>query len=786
MDKNQQLRNQTVLSEYGFNKNKNQKKQVAKQTILKKSSKINTKIFSSNSKLNSKQLNILNENNKQNIKIKVNKKPNLNINNSYSSNKSEKKILKIKIIQTWWKKIFKIIKLQNNIRCFLSKKKLQLYKCIDFLPNIIYNIVIKRFFNFLKNNKKKSKCLQKLNEKTAEIQKISSKKVFLNKIYINQITSSASKNCSRYKKSISYRKPKSIFGVQKNISNSKIAHLKECENLKKNTSNKINLKNKINSRSIENVIKSPSDQKIKKYGQSILESKKINSDSKFKKEESITVINNINNIYNNNILGYCPYWNENNSFTSRQTKNNNNFSYIFDNENIINSYFNPNRDNSYYNISNNIANNIPNKIVNTYRNFGEIPSLLKPTDMLNISNDNNELTTKNIYFDEYFDKWKKLSVMSVIIRKLRCLYLLGKFLEKKYMKKFLEVMKRKVSMYDSWLRNKEYKLLKKFGTFNGENLNNHSINLNIKKERTKLININNGIKNLKGLIDHKSTSFRPNKFNQANLIKNLSTNNNQESNNQSQVIINKIKNKNFCAYKNLKKNIINSNSKLLTDRSVRSINNTKKNYSSQMILTERKNIQKNFNKKNDNQVKLNNALKKVKIINRIHYKKDLIAQINQLTMVFNLLDQFFRKNKLKVYFKEWNKISNQKSKSFMIMKNNALRNLLNNPSNVYTKPHYDSMRANSINTKKGSTYQTVPVSLKSIYIKKVLPQSFGNGGKTNINVINKNNVLSMDFCDILNGENSDYWESPEKKYGVKKVYKIEEKEIKFNVKKNKA
>ena len=789
MDNNKQLHNKKILSEYGFNKNITKKKQRVKHTI-NKSSKSYENFFTNVLQLDLKQLNTINGNKKQDIKIRVNKKPNLNIiNKSNNLIKNDKKMCKIRIIQTWWKKISKIIKLQKNIRCFLSKRKFQVSKNINLLSNIINSINTKQVFNFLKNNKQKCKISQKSAKNPIKFQKFSTKKIFINKIYINQIASSTLKNFNNNRKAISYRKPKDIFRIKEINTSSKIVSLKNYNNLKKNNCNKINLKSKMHSNSHKNLLKSLTTQNIKINPLTILESKKKTNDKKrLKKEESITVINNINNIYNNNILGYCPYWNDNNNITSPQTQNYNNFSYICDNENIINSYFNSTCDNKYFNFSNNISNNIPNNFSNTYRNTGEIPSLLTPYHEIynNSIYDNNSIAKKIINHEEYFYKWKKLSVVKIIIKKLRCLYLLKKFLKKKYMKIFLSIMKRRSMIYDSKLSNKEYNLLNKIVTFNGKSSNKKNVNSNKnKKETSNLNNINNVRKNLQNLINYKNISFKSSKFNKTELKKNIKTYNNLEFNNQSQEVFNKLKNSNYYAYKNLKQNMANSKLSLLTDRSVRSINNMRKSNSNYNFLTDRNIYEKNYNKKQKNQKKFNTALKKNKISNNINNKtKDLVAQINQLTMIFNILDQISRKNKIKIYFKEWKKISNKKLNSYMIRKNTAIPSLLKNKNKIYTKPHNDSVRANSINSKNSINYQTLPVSLKSIYYKKILPQSFANNSKNILNLVNKNNVLSMDFCDILKEENcANFLNSPEGKYGLKKLKKIEEKEIKFNIKK---
>ena len=176
MDNNKQLHNKKILSEYGFNKNITKKKQRVKHTI-NKSSKSYENFFTNVLQLDLKQLDTINGNKKQDIKIRVNKKPNLNIiNKSNNLIKNDKKMCKIRIIQTWWKKISKIIKLQKNIRCFLSKRKFQVSKNINLLSNIINSINTKQVFNFLKNNKQKCKISQKSAKNPIKFQKFSTKK----------------------------------------------------------------------------------------------------------------------------------------------------------------------------------------------------------------------------------------------------------------------------------------------------------------------------------------------------------------------------------------------------------------------------------------------------------------------------------------------------------------------------------------------------------------------------------------------------------------------------------
>ena len=350
-------------------------------------------------------------------KIKVNKKfgqkrifSPIYHKNTYNTNNSYIKIIninvdmkKIKYIQQWWKFIFKIIKIQKQIKAFLLHKKLKLLLNLQKFTktfNNLYNIAKLKVLEDKENKPIENDTITS-KEKTRNYKRIFSPKQYTRLSRNNKMGLNLQNNIS------SEYMNNSMMNMKNNINysfNSNFINNKNCS-VNKNTSTYKNLKNlkkdinKVNKININN-IKSNRINNI------------IHSNNKpFYDKENFNILNIINKMTNSNSPNYFYLIN----------KKNNNI-----NNNIINNNIN--------------FKNTPPNTINTNNNSSKFNNSI----VINNSNDTisvksntkfkQKLIFENVKFliksKRYFNHWYNITIKKQILNKFRSIFCLNTIIKK--------------------------------------------------------------------------------------------------------------------------------------------------------------------------------------------------------------------------------------------------------------------------------------------------------------------------------------------------------------------
>ena len=727
-----------------------------------------------------------------------------NIIQSYDNFKFMKKakdkniVSKIKLIQLWWKGIYNIIKIQKNIRGFLYRNKLLenleqekilicniflLYKAIR---KIVINIIFEKLKKFIhnKNNspKKENLIMKKLLKGTIKEKDITNityinnyNNNFINnfkldkeKLNIKDIfTINDNSNNSQNKKiANNYGKDYSIhpkfFNKSKDLNNYKIIkNISFINNINKNNINNNYFYNKYNRKYIqkkENI----NDQmfpRIKKF----LKNKNSLSKNKSTFENSYNNLTNITICTNKNRKEYIEYFknkynkNKYNNKISVKSRN-----FIDKNKSSISSNYFKNKNIMINKNSNKKINNI----INSYRTgimkgmkFNKMKS--KKYNCISDSNRNenkknrnemmiNKLIMNNIIKKDknyiiryYFLLWKEITEKKIILQKLKNHIEISLTLKSKMFKTVIKKFyNSKITKFIKALFQKGLGLLIK-KILNKCILYKYFVLFSQKVDRIKIL------KKLKIFLKLKL------KYNNTENDFNLRFMGRKE---QNKIMPKRIK----CKKKISIEKINKDNNQLILSTSLISFN-TKKLFSN--LYNKKKDINKNLNYSNQNlkinpKININRSINNnsIKLENNKTKKNDiknpnLIMQINQLKMIFNLLE--LHKNKKKTfiyYFKKWKKIINEIKKNEKTPKdNNRTNNIMDRNRNLTTK--YRIMKYFSPYKKKYRNYSYKNKD-KSLYSKDSKDKSridFTNDSKaylsnTNYNFSNsKNNNESINI-----------------------------------------
>ena len=739
-------------------------------------------------KLNEKKIvdNKSKEKRKENNGIKQ-KENEYNIIQSYDNFKfikpKEKNFIsKIKLIQSWWKGIYNIIKIQKNIRGFLFRNKLLenleqekilicniflLYKAIR---KIVINIIFEKLKKFIHNRnssrKKENLIMKKLLKGTIK------EKDITNITYINNYNTNFINNFKLDKEKLNIKDLFTINDNSNNYQNKKIANnyakdysikffnkSKDWNNYKiiKNTSfiNNINTNNinnnyfynKYNRKYIqkkENI----NDQmfpRIKKF----LKSKYSLSKNKSTFENSFNNLTNITICTNKNKKEYIDYFKNkyNKNKISVKTRNfidtnkssisSNNFknkSIMFNKSsnkkinNIISSYrtgimkedkFNKMKNKNFYCMSNSNNNRNGNKKI---RNEKMISN-----NKLNMNNIIKK--DKNYIIRYYFSLWKEITEKKIILQKLKNNIEISLTLKSnmfKTVRKNLfisKITKLKKALFQKGLGLLIKKILNKCILYKYFMLFSQKVN------RIKILKI------LKNYLKLKS------KYNKTENNFNLRFMGRKD---QNKINPKRIKCKRKISIEKINKN----NNKLFLSTSLISFN-TMKLFSN--LYNKKKGINKNLNNSNQN-LKINPKININRSINnnsKIENKKNniknpnLIMQINQLKMIFNLLELHnSKKQSFIYYFKKWKKNINEIRKNEKTPKSkvedNRTNKIMDRNRNLTTK--YRIMKYFSPYKKeyRDYSYKNKDKSLYSRDSKDKSRIDFTNDSKINLNNTNYN------------------------------------------------
>ena len=360
-------------------------------------------------------------------KIKVNKKfikkkifSPINHKNFHNTNRSYIKIIninvdmkKIKKIQQWWKLMFKIIKIQKQIKAFLLHKKIKLLLKMNKFIKVINNIYYTKILKVL-NNDKITK-FKKINTNKNKAKSNNYKRVFSPKQ-----NTRLSRN---YKANFHLR----INSDNIDIDNSMI-------NMSYNTyySQYFNFISNKNYSKNKNMSKSKKINKLK------------NNSNKFNKNSIITKNNKINNIIHSSYKSL--YNDENINIINIMNKliNNNNNSNDFYHKDI--------NDITNNNTSNNINfRNTPPNTMNTNNNSSKFNNSI----VINNSNDtisiksNNTFKQKMIFENvkliikskRYFNHWYNIIIKKKLLNKLRSIFYLINIIKKNIFQSIINYFK---------------------------------------------------------------------------------------------------------------------------------------------------------------------------------------------------------------------------------------------------------------------------------------------------------------------------------------------------------
>ena len=759
-------------------------------------------------KLNEKKIvdNKSKEKRKENNKRRV-KENECNIIQNYNSfkfmksSKEKNTMSKIKLIQTWWKGIYNIIKIQKNIRGFLYRNKLLenlekekiiicniffLYKTIrKFVINLIFEKL--RKFIYKRNNspKKGSLNMKKILKGTTKVKDITNityinnyNNNFINnfkldkeKLNIKDILTINDNNSNNYQSknkgnnSIKYYSihPK-LFNINKakNLNNYKIIkNISFINNINTNNINNNYFYNKYNSKYIQKKdnINDQIFPRIKKF----LKNKYSLTKNKSTFENSLNNLTNITIYTNKNkkeYIDYLKYKYNKKKFNNKIPVKSRNFieinksnisSNYLKNKNIIfgdyknvTSKMDKNSKKKKYNIIDsykmgNIQDVKINKMSKTKYNFFSNSNNIKNNRNENIKNKNEKMIynnklnmikkDKNYIARYYISLWKEITEKQIILQKLKNNIDFSLTLKSSMLKTIKQKLyNSKIKKFKSALFQKGLGLLIK-KILNKCILYKYFILLNHKVNRIQIF------KKLKIFLKFKS------KYNNSENDIDLRL---MEKKEQNKLISKRIK----CKKKiNIEK--INNNNKLLLSSSLISFNKMK------LLNHKKKNINNNLNYSNQNlkinpKIKINRSINNnlIKLENNRIQKNDikdiknpnLIMQINQLKMIFNLLELHNKRKKTFIYyFKRWkNKLKKNGKTNESQIEDNKTHIMMDRNRNLTTK--YRIMKYFSPYKKEYKDY-----SYKknySLYSKDSKDKSrfdFTNDSKINLNNTNNNN-----------------------------------------------
>ena len=632
-------------------------------------------------KVNKLKMNI----NKKNKNEKENKLVNKKNFNKNKSNNENVNLKKIKLIQLWWKEINKLIIIQKHLRGFLFRNKLLkvLEKEEKFLYNIIslYKIIKKIIAKYVFKQIKEYFCaITKKNYYTF---------YYLNN-YINnkKLKYNKNKNLLSNHLSINKRKQNNIESTNINfISKNSKREIKSIPSFQKTVNNFKKIRDRENNHILLSLNKSSSKNKgnyldkrnnyIKTFGNSNSNKKNpinsiyIENNNKRKKKTSIK---SRNLEYTNN-----NYFNSNKNIITVNNKysllNKNNLTKLVNKNYALNTHVSKPKKSIKKKFKNNLIMN------NSYsdRNTFNCKLLLNYNGLKNNIIESNFIRTQHaVKIKYYFSLWKEIAEKKLIIQKIKN-YLYNNNYRKKNInhktnadkanyefKKFKNKLKdkgigllikkilNKCTLYKYFLLFNYYtekiKIFKKLASY--VKTKYHS---KIRKNRIRKSTGNTTIEKNKL---YPITKRLTNKTKQLNSNNNLSLSTSHISIKKMKSLVNNGKNKNI----------------------------TNKNENQQKIKINRCLYTKLFKKENQGE---NNQLNS----NILNLESNTM-QINQLKMIFNLIElKSKRKKTLNYYFNKWKNIIYYKSNK--LKNNNPYIKIYNGGSNSYRNKIYSKIQYKS-------------------------------------------------------------------------------------------
>ena len=801
-------------------------------------------------------------------------------------------VSKIKLIQSWWKGIYNIIKIQKNIRGYLFRNKLLenleqekilicniflLYKAIR---KIVINIIFEKLKKFIHNRNNSSKKENLIKKKL--LKGTIKEKDITNITYINNYNTNFINNFKLDKEKINIKDIFTINDNSNNYQNKKIGsnYTKDYSiqpkffNKSKDWKNykiikNISFINNINTNNISNI---NNNYFYNKYNRKYIQKKENINDQMFprikkslknkyslSKNKSIfeNSFNNLTNITistNKTKKEYIDYFK--NKYNKKQTKNKISVkprNFIDTNKSSISSNYFKNKSI----IPNKNSNKKINNIINSYRtgitkevkfnkiknkNFNFISNSNNNRNEKMISNNklnmNNTLKKeKNYIIRYYFSSWKEITEKKIILQQLKnhievSLTLKSNMFKTVRKKLYIsKVTKLKKSLFRKGLGLLIKKILNKCILYKYFMLFSQKVNRikilrklkNFLKLRSKYNNTENDF-NLrsKGRKEQNKISPKRIRCKRKISIEKINKNNNKLFLSTSLISFNTMRlfSNLYNKKKGINKNLNYSNQNLKINPKIninKSINNNSK-------------IENHKNKSNNN--KNNNKKNDIK-------NPNLIMQINQLKMIFNLLELHNSKKKSFIYyFTKWKKNINEIKKNEKTpkskMKDNRTNNMMernlttkyrimkyfspykkeyrdysykNKDKSLYSRDSKDKSRIDFTNDSKNNLNNTnynfsnfknnnepINISINMIYKKKLIFDG-NRTSRNNIsdysalleckNVINKHNNDNKNYdknnnkniCNLFN-QTLDNTSFGERFY--KRINKIEEREIFFN------
>ena len=715
--------------------------------------------------------------------------------------KEKNVVSKIKLIQLWWKKIYNIIKIQKNIRGFLFRNKLLenleqekilickiflLYKAIRKI--VIYTIFKKlKKFIYNRNNspKKENLIMKKLLKGTIK------EKDITNITYINNYNTNFINNFKLDKEKLNIKDFFAINDNSNNYQNKKIAknNVKDYSihpkffNKSKDWNNfkiikNISFINNINTNNISNI---NNNYFYSKYNRKYMQKKDNINDQIFprikkllKNKYSLTKTKSKFENSFNNLTNITIYTNKNkkeniNYFKNEYNKKKNNNKISIKSRNFIDTNKSSISSN-YFKNKNNLLNKNSNKkinnIINSYRTdfmkelkFNKIKN--KKFNCISDSNRcenkkkrnekmicNNKLNLNNIIKKDknyiiryYFSLWKEITEKRIILQILK--------------NNFEFSLTLKSNMFKT-VRKKLY---------------------NSKAKKLKIVLFQKGLgllikKILNNCILYKYFMLFRDKVNRIKILKKLKSKYNNTENDfnhrlmerkeQNKIIPKRIKCKKKISIEKINKN----NNKLFLSTSLISFN-TMKLFSN--LYNKKKGINKNLNysnqnlknnpKININRSIINNSIKLENNKAKKNYKKNpnLIMQINQLKMIFNLLELHNRKKAFSYYLKKWKKNINEIKKNDKTPKSkledNRTNKMMDKNRNITTKyrimkyfsPYKKEYRDYSYKYKDKSLYSRDSKDKSRIDITNDSQVNLNNTNYNYSNIKNNNESININM-----------------------------------------
>lgn len=690
------------------------------------------------------------------------------------NNNNEFSIKKINYIQYWWKTIHKIILLQKNIIVYLYRIKVQKKKKDMNLHILsICNCIIKIFYRYLVNN------LKKINDKEKQYIKLNyyNKWIEINnkKLIIEKLINKQKKICN---KNLIIHKSKTNILKEDNVKKyNKTKALKANGIFYKNQTFKINKKS--NNQSFNTISTTLSNNSLNKK-LLLIKSQNKNSYTYMEKNKHNSLLPdpsyskstlNPNNLNNKKLSKNCtnkillsnrnnsskqlfkkPQYSPNKKNLSNKTKviNKTITNFIVHKNNLKNAIINKSNE---LKIKNHITNNDNSKLTilnnNLHNGISNITNSLNNTKIQNGKNNDinvhnqkflstdlnkniriNKKSYKKIYdsnsiiarknnskkkfFIEWYSKTNKKNILANLI----------------YFHKSEKIKKYFISMQWKLLKYVLIKIIKKLTlSYYFKKYQNISKTLSTKK------NI------IKNLIIHCIQKQRENHIKtQQNNYNNIGVINNININNYINYTDNTINNEKLSKIRTNSKNII---CKSINLNKINSINNHDSIHgvNNKLIHPKLKSLNLEYS---INNIKDNNEIAKQKFINNI-------AQINQLKMVFNLIENRYLLNKKinnKKFnaFKKWrnlsfvykNKITPKINEKIILLKSPQLSNISNNL--VENSGSFLSLRESNL-----TNYNILDYTNNNHRITNNIYVNYGNEKKNK----NKNHNVIKSFQSLL-------------------------------------